>query len=133
MWYSLPKADRQERLRAFFAATKQQHEADGEDEFRMQYTVFGQSVCRDAFIRITGIHADALQRARSAAVAGVLQSESFAWRLRRAPAYLDCRAWLLDYAHIHADTSPLNTNLWLPYARKHFFWAAYVHDCALAF
>ena len=84
MWYSLPKADRQERLRSFFATAKQQQEAEGQDEFRMHFSVFGQSVCRDAFIRITGIHADTLQRARSAAVTGVLHhSEIAAWRSRR--------------------------------------------------
>ena len=126
LWLSLPKVDREQRLIQHFA--NQQKEAE-ENEFKTQYTVFGQAVCRDAFIRITGIHADTLQRARTAAVAGMLHKpESAAWRLRRAPAYLDCRAWLLDYARLHADTSPLNTNLWLPYARKHFFWSAYVHD-----
>ena len=80
-----------------------------------------------AFIQITGVHADTLQRARQASASAFTQG-SGAWRARRSVAYLDCRAWLLDYAQSHADSSPLNDSLWLPNARKFFYWCAYKQD-----
>ena len=127
MWYSLPKEDREERLRKMFADARQKCLDEGEDEdcFRMQFQVFGAQLCRDAFIRVTSIHADSLQRARKASMGWVATSVAGVWRERRAVAYLDSRAWLLDYAYTHADSSPLNSNLWLPHARKYVFWTAY--------
>ena len=101
MWYSLPKEDREERLRKMFADARQKCLDEGEDEdcFRMQFQVFGAQLCRDAFIRVTSIHADSLQRARKASMGWVATSVAGVWRERRAVAYLDSRAWLLDYAY----------------------------------
>ena len=132
LFYALPKADREERLRDMFLHSKQAHDREDPD-FRAEYSVLGMKVCRNAFISITGIHADTLQRVRRSVAQGAIHSCNMGvWRARRAPAYLDCRAWLIDYARQHADTSPLNDQLWLPYARKQFFWAAYLRDCTLA-
>jgi hypothetical protein len=131
MWFALPKEDRDERLRRMFAEARQKHQDGGDDDdtFKMQFQVFGVKLCRDAFIRITGIHADTLQRARKAAMGGLaLASSAGVWRERRAVSYLACRAWLLNYAQKHADSSPLNNKLWLPYARKYVFWSAYWHE-----
>ena len=132
LFYALPKADREERLRDMFMESKRAHDSEDPD-FRTAYSVLGMKVCRNAFISITGVHADTLQRVRGSVVQGAVYSCNMAaWRSRRAPAYLDCRSWLIEYARQHADTSPLNDQLWLPYARKQFFWAAYLRDCSLA-
>lgn len=131
MWYALPKEDREERLRKMFVdgLTKALDNGQDEDGFRMRYQIFGVQLCREAFIRVTGIHADTLQRARSTSMSGFVPASSCGvWRERRAVAYLDARAWLLDYANVHADSSPLNNNLWLPHARKYVFWTAYWQD-----
>ena len=58
LWYSLPKADRDSRLRDMFATG-----VDREDAL-MQYRVLGLPVCRNAFMTITGMTTDVLQAAR---------------------------------------------------------------------
>ena len=130
LWFSLPKADRDARLRMMFARS---YEASGHsDAFQMKYEMLGQKMCRQAFLQVTGISIDALQTARTAATTGVYTASAQTlgvWVSRRPATYMHARAWLLDYAKVHADTSPLNTNLWLPTGRKSFYWAQYYNDC----
>ena len=64
LWYSLPKADRVERLRDMFARGLAAQEDAQNVEDHMQFQVLGQPCCRQAFIAITGIHAETLQSAR---------------------------------------------------------------------
>ncbi len=70
LWYSLPSCDRHARIVNMFLAarTSQQKEKLGDDQFSMKYYVLGQAVCRDAFIDLTCIAADTLQRARTQAM-----------------------------------------------------------------
>ncbi|OLQ15572.1 hypothetical protein AK812_SmicGene152 [Symbiodinium microadriaticum] len=83
LFYALPKADREERLRDMFLQSKQAHDAEDPD-FRTEYSVLGMKVCRNAFISITGIHADTLQRLRSSVAQGAVHGCNMGvWRARR--------------------------------------------------
>ena len=66
MWYSLPKSDRDYRLAKMFRCSKEA----GNDEAAFKTNVFllGQKVRRQAFMKINGIHVDALQNARKLAL-----------------------------------------------------------------
>ena len=57
-------------------------------------------VCREAFMIITGIHAEAIQRARMLAQ-GIAPLTLGKWVSERSLSYRQCRAWLLDYAKVH--------------------------------
>ena len=98
-------------------------------DFSTQYRVLGIPVCRQAFISATGINTCTLQLARET-VCGkrTVASSLGCWVGRRPLAYMDARSWLLQYAKTHGDTSPLNTKIFLPCGRKHYYWAAYYRD-----
>ena len=140
MWYALPKADRQERLIGMFSNAIVVAGNPQKQEFSMQYSVLGRVVCRDAFILCTGIHSYTIQHARDAAfatlpmsglpVAGlpVVGLPTRAWARKRPLLYMDARAWLLDYAKLHGDTSPLNDCILLPSGLKQFYYASYFRD-----
>ena len=134
LWYALPKQDRDQRLTREFATAAQNHAAarlGDQAGFQMQYRWFGSKVCRDAFIALTGIHADTLQRARRIAMGeerAPLPPCIGAWVMHRPLAYINARAWLLAYARTHADTSPMNDKLWLPAGRKRDIFAVYLND-----
>ena len=49
---------------------------------------------------ITGIHAEAIQRARMLAQ-GIAPLTLGKWVSERSLSYRQCRAWLLDYAKVH--------------------------------
>lgn len=129
VWYALPKADRLARLvEAFSKEMKQQAAAShGLGGDRMCFKFFGQPVCREAFVRLTGIHACTLQEARQLAVTG--RSLAKGPRVQKSPVYIQARAWLLQYSEVHADTSPLHDHLFLPAGRRQYYWAAYYRDC----
>ena len=71
LWYSLPKQDREARLVKMFENALANHKTrrfGDSSSFLMTFNLFGASVCRRAFIQLTGIHADTLQKARGRAV-----------------------------------------------------------------
>jgi hypothetical protein len=75
--YALPKQDREARLTQFFADAAQAHTARQLGDptgFHMAFRFFGAPVCRQAFIALTGIHADTLQKARAIAIGSALPS-----------------------------------------------------------
>ena len=76
---------------------------------------------------ITGIHAEAIQRARMLAQ-GIAPLTLGKWVSERSLSYRQCRAWLLDYAKVHADTSPMEDKLFLPCAKKQHYWALFYFD-----
>ena len=84
-------------------------------------------VCREAFMIITGIHTEAIQRARMLAQ-GIAPLTLGKWVSERSLSYRQCRAWLLDYAKVHADTSPMEDKLFLPCAKKQHYWALFYFD-----
>ena len=51
-----------------------------------------------------------------------------AWVRKLTLVYMDARAWLLDYAEVHGDTSPLNDCIFLPSGLKQFYYASYYRD-----
>lgn len=100
-------------------------------QFHMDFLFFGAKVCRDAFIALTGIHANTLQEARGVATGAALPPLPAllgSWILHRPLAYMNARAWLLTYAKSHADSSPMNNKLWLPAGRKQDYYAVYFND-----
>ena len=133
-----------------FAQQKGERTEERNGTFVTHYKVLGQPVCRDAFIACTGIYADTLQRARQAANTGLpvgktslpaaiaglpaantglpVPEPNSLWVSRRPSAYMDARAWLLDYAKVHADTSPLNDRMLLPAGLKKYYYALYYRD-----
>ena len=132
VWYALPKADRMTRLVAEFEkGFRDQRLANaGLDLNRMQYTFFGFEVCREAFIKLTGIHADTLQVARGIALgkSGRAQIPQV-HRDRASKKYVEARSWLLAYADVHADSSPLRDSLYLPAGRRQYYYAVYFREC----
>ena len=134
LWYALPKQDRETRLVDEFANAFKAHTSAHHGDkagFHMQFRMFGSQVCRAAFIALTGIHADTLQRARQIAM-GVarppLPPGFSAWIMHRPLTYINARAWLVQYAKTHADTSPMNDKLWLPAGRRQDYFAVYFND-----
>ena len=127
LWYALPKEDRMNRLIQMYRAQWYELPDHMRADFKMQYRVLGMNVCRDAFIAVTGMHADTLQAARKVATMQATQPvpSSLIWVGRRPLAYRDARAWLLDYAKTHGDTSPMSTLIYLPWGRKQFYWSSY--------
>ncbi len=127
LFYALPKADRQHRLACAFREELlgQARDTLGDSTgFQMVYKFLEVPVCRQAFIMLTGIHADTLQHARQRAMdrtVALVSVNQTVWVSRRPLAYMDARAWLLDYAQTHGDTSPLCNKIFLPAGRKQFF------------
>ena len=123
LWYALPKHDREAKLAAFYADQFKAHretrlgDATG---FTAKFQVFGFPVCRQAFIAITGIHADTLQKARGVGIGKNLQPlpAHGVWVMRRPLVYILTRAWLLTYGKAHGDTSPMDDAIYLPAGRK---------------
>ena len=134
LWYALPKQDRETRPVDEFANAFKAHPAahhGATTGFVMQYRLFGSKICRNAFVALTGIHPDNLQRARQIAT-GVrrppLPPGFSAWIMHRPLTYINARAWLVQYAKTHADTSPMNDRLWLPAGRRQDYFAVYLND-----
>lgn len=133
LWYTLPKKDREHRLFNLFKSALSNHTAQCHGDptaFLMKFKFFGEKVCRDAFIALTGIHADTLQKARRAATTGALPLDLGygPWLGKKSMKYMNARAWLLSYAKSHGDTSPLCDKIYLPAGRREFFYAVYYAD-----
>ncbi len=102
----------------------------------MKYSLLGVYVCREAFLKLTGLGASTVQECRQGALAGkasfVSQAElgmvQAIKNTSRAKAYLDARQWLEIYASKHAEMSPMKLEAYLPGGRKIFYWHEYVHE-----
>ena len=133
LWHALPKADRHHRLvhmfRAHFDHCASLRTVE-DTSFSMRFHVLGVVVCRAAFIAVTGICAETLQHARHVSLGGAIRDPRMhgLWVARRPLAYMDARAWLLEYARTHGGTSPLQTQIFLPVGRKQFYYACYFRD-----
>lgn len=138
LWNSLPKVQRKEHLLGMFAADLDRHLAAGhsKDTWTMNFVFMGFRVCRDAFLRLTGLGVSQLQEARQGAVEGkrswlsgcemgLYQSIR---NTSKAKAYLSARQWLEHYAVTHAERSPMKFGAYLPGARKLFYWHHYHED-----
>ena len=127
MWRSTPPSARREKL--IELAAKQLHEHhDSRDmrEFRLEFSVMGIPVCKAAFMRVTGIGASSLTKARQSAVSGHASSLSrqelgmnrLMLSRNHPPLYLDARQWLEHYADTHGEHSPMDCLTFLPAGRK---------------
>ena len=111
LWYSMPKSDRDSRLAHMFRCSKEDWTAVRRTSsrsctfsellgFRSLSINTLTCVCREAFMIITGIHAEAIQRARMLAQ-GIAPLTLGKWVSERSLSYGQCRAWLLDHAKVH--------------------------------
>ena len=100
--------------------------------WRMQYTILGIDVCRDAFATVAGVGSSTLHATRSHALAGLASWSPRAERGLRggvlsnanaAAAYFGARQWLEWYADSHAEMSPLGGTTYLSVGRKPFYCA----------
>ena len=91
----------------------------------------GQSVCKSAFLLLTGSGSWSLTHARGAAQAGNESSLSMKElnccldikNTNKPALYLDARMWLLHYADIAGDHSPMEVETFLPQGRKScYYW-----------
>jgi len=138
LWWSLPKTSRKEHLLKAFRASLASHRAMGgtDERWRMQYQFLGHSVCRNAFMILSGASAFACQEARDAALQGkccwVSRAElGLASSIRnasKAAAYLGARQWLEWYAATYAEMSPMSNLAYLPAGRKAFYYQHYRQD-----
>ena len=115
LFHALPGCDRLQRLIDFFRTAEPG-----------TYQVLGQAMCRAAFADLTGVCIHTLTRAKQIADGTAAPNVA---KPSRSPAYMAARAWLLDYAAIHSDSSPMSTNVYLPAGRQYFYHAAYAQDC----
>ena len=124
LWYALPKDDRTRRLADMYRCEL------GAKDAPIQFRFMGAPVCRQAFIILTGVCANHIQEARKLALGHVGKQTQFGhlWVSRKPLAYLNARAWLLQYAKTHGDTSPLETNIYLPHGWKHYYYATYYKE-----
>ncbi len=135
LWYALPKVDRFQRLVNMFTTQRalqlKEHGGD-QSAFCMRYFVMGHPVCRTAFIVVTDIFPDTISAARAATKPNALPDVSAhaltCGRGRKAVLGSTVRSWLLDFAKVHADSSPIGDKLYLPSGRKDFYWTVYVKD-----
>ena len=129
LWNSMPTALRREALTRMFRESIDSHASRNDlANWAMSYKVLGQSVCKDAFMTITGISAWALTDARNAAQKGhqsslgaaELGTGALLKNTNKELVYIGCRAWLENYAATHAEMSPHSCEAVLPWGRKEF-------------
>ena len=120
LWRSLTPSLRRETLIRAFKLDLERHKAEPHaalSQWRMRYTILGQTVCETAFCIITKIGHALLTKARDAALQSLQSSLSrrelnYALSIQsvsRDPRYLDVRAYLLAYADSHGEQSPMKS------------------------
>ena len=135
LWHSLPRELRQESILRWHAKDLAEYHANRTlGEWKVTYHVLGIWVCRDAFIRFTGISSHVLVEARMKALKGhksVLNSNDLNRLLIRpgntAKLYLDARQWLVGYSR-HGDQWSHSSTVELPAGRKEFYYRLYALD-----
>ena len=116
-----------------FHASLAAHRATGlpDERWRVQFTFLGVSVCRDAFLVLTGVGCSVMQAVRADVLSNKVSYSTPAERglhgglLKNTPkstAYLSARQWLEAYAESHSEWSPMDAKAYLPAGRKVFFY-----------
>ena len=139
-FFALPFEDRMEKLTLMYynALEEQLRLHHDRHAFKMTFKFMGHDVCREAFMLLTSLHANVLQKARSNAVAqppklrpAGRQTLPRFLAAERAPKYMHCRGWLVSYCQEKADYSPIDDCMWLPMGRKLYYYSLYVQHCVL--
>lgn len=123
LWFSLPPGRRQTLLLEAF-----KHSSN--------LKFLGLPVCQRAFQILACVGGWSLTKARDSAANGNVSCWSqkelgLALNLKntsKAPRYLDARAWLEEYAEVHAEMSPMSGMLVLPGGRKMLYYLLYLED-----
>ena len=135
LWLSMPPSTRRERLLKMYADDLRAYkESNQQTAWLMKYRFMGEAVCREAFLRLTGIGSSSLCTARDGASKGCQSSLSREeLQLRRSilntnkeNLYLDARQWLEHFADTHGDASPIDCLTFLPSGRRSFYHNQYV-------
>ncbi len=142
LWWSLPKVIRKEHLLRTYCAHFETHQKQGRNKqtWKMCFSFLGIRVCREAFMKLTGLGTSSLQDARQGTLDGktswVSRAElGLALSIRntsKAKAYLAARQWLEVYASSHAEMSPMKLEAYLPQGRKMFYWHQYIYEQGLS-
>lgn len=133
LWRSLPACLRQEAL---LMNARQAFDPKVCGPKMVRYTFLGHPVCKPALMRLSGIGASSLTKARDRAASGhrsclsrkELGNAMLIQNTSQPKLYIDARSWLVHYADTHAEKSPISLECYLPAGRKSFYWAAYVHE-----
>lgn len=118
LWVSMPKSSRYQLVIQMMTKYP-------------DHVFLGRTVCRQAFMLLTGLGAGKLTELRGLASRGQQVHARPVGRLRNAPEaqkYLDVRQWLEVYAEQHGEMSPMTGVTVLPSGRKSCYFAAYLHD-----
>ena len=136
LWNSLPRELRNEAILTMYAKSLHAHHASNKlGTWKMDYKVLGVDVCRDAFLRITGIGSGHLLEVRNKALKSHKSALSFSQLMstlmiratNKDKLYLDVRQWLVGYSKSGDKWSHM-TGVELPAGRKEFHYLIYVQD-----
>lgn len=136
LWHSLPRELRHEAVLTMHVKSLQEHRASNTlGVWHMRYKVLGVDVCRDAFIRITGIGCSlliemrekALKSHQSTLIARELNPTMLIRATNKDKLYLDVRQWLVAYSS-NGDQWSHSSTVELPAGRKEFYYLIYVAD-----
>ena len=131
LWRSRSPAARREALLVFHRADLAEHRRrNNQGQWNANYTFLGVHICRVAFLKLTGIGASSLVKARESALRNHLSSMSFKElntclrivNTNQEPLYMDARQWLEHYADTHGEQSPMDCVTFLPSGRKQFYY-----------
>ena len=136
LWHSMPRELRHETVLRMHVKSLQEHRASTVlGVWHMRYTVLGVDVCRDAFLRITGIGCSllvdmrekALKSHQSALIAKELNPTMLIRATNKDKLYLDVRQWLIAYSS-NGDQWSHSSTVELPAGRKELYHLIYVED-----
>ena len=136
LWRSLPAYCRRENLiRMCKTMIGKAGCCEGHTD-ALAYPFLGHLMCKTAFTMLTGVGSWSLSKARSAALEGKASSISMSELNRslcindtnKQQLYLDSRMWLMHYADVAGDHSPMDLVTYLPKGRKSCYYAMYLRD-----
>ena len=105
----------------------------GAAEGSITYKIFGRRVCKVAFMALTGVNAKALQKSPRPVEGhqrhGVTLATAPGKLSRKRPAKeWAARAWLIEFAAKHGNSSPMRPEILLPTGNKYTYYTMYARN-----